>query len=184
MNVGRILLAFRLATFKTCKQLATLNNNCVLLKVVWLMHAKTFLCGRSSLCTQFAKPCILPNISQSKNNQKIKFGQLMKYKNKIFLQKSYWKWGRETSFRWVIPCQIIQGMTTLPLRFCLFFHYLKSVEMLNPWKLQPSTQYWDLKIWLKWVFGKICHFEFTFCVIAIVLVILSSWNLVYVSFLR
>ena len=24
----------------------------------------------------------------------------------------------------VIPCQIIQGMTPLPLRFCSFFHYL------------------------------------------------------------
>ena len=30
--------------------------------------------------------------------------------------------------------------------------------------------------------GKICHFEFTFSVITIVLVILSSWNLVWVCF--
>ena len=45
--------------------------------------------------------------------------------------------------------------------------------------------YWDLTIWPKWVFqGKICHFEFTFSVITIVLVILSFWNLVWVSFLE
>ena len=45
--------------------------------------------------------------------------------------------------------------------------------------------YWDLTIWPKWVFqGKICHFEFTFSVITIVLVILSFWNLVWVSLLE
>ena len=43
--------------------------------------------------------------------------------------------------------------------------------------------YWDLKIRPKWVFwGKICHFEFMFSGITIVLVILSSWSLVWVSF--
>ena len=43
---------------------------------------------------------------------------------------------------------------------------------------------WDLKIWPKWVFqGKMHHFEFTFYAITIVLVILSSWNSVWVSFL-
>ena len=43
---------------------------------------------------------ILPNISRSKSNQIMKFGQLIEY-NKIifFLQKSCRKWGRETSFR-------------------------------------------------------------------------------------
>ena len=48
-----------------------------------------------------------------------------------------------------------------------------------------SGSYWDLTIWPKWVFqGKICHFEFTFSVITIFLVILSFWNLVWVSFLE
>ena len=43
---------------------------------------------------------ILPNISQSKGNQAMKFGQLIKYnKRNIFLQKSCRKWGRETSSR-------------------------------------------------------------------------------------
>ena len=43
---------------------------------------------------------ILPNISQSKGNQTMKFGQLMEYKkSNIFLQKLCKKWGKETSSR-------------------------------------------------------------------------------------
>ena len=43
---------------------------------------------------------ILPNISQSKGNQTMKFGQLIEYnKWNIFLQKLWGKWGRETSCR-------------------------------------------------------------------------------------
>ena len=43
---------------------------------------------------------ILPNISQSKGNQTMKYGQLIEYnKRNIFLQKFYGKWGRETSSR-------------------------------------------------------------------------------------
>ena len=43
---------------------------------------------------------ILPNISRSKKNQKMKFGQLIEYNNRNnFLQKSCRKWGRETSSR-------------------------------------------------------------------------------------
>ena len=43
---------------------------------------------------------ILPNISRSKGNQTLKFGQLIEYNNRnIFLQKSCRKWGRETSSR-------------------------------------------------------------------------------------
>ena len=41
---------------------------------------------------------ILPNISQSKGNQTMKFGQLIEYtKRNIFLQKLCRKWGKETS---------------------------------------------------------------------------------------
>ena len=41
---------------------------------------------------------ILPSISQSKGNQAMIFGQLIEYdKRNIFLQKSWRKWGRETS---------------------------------------------------------------------------------------
>ena len=43
---------------------------------------------------------ILPNITQSKSNQRNKFCQLIKYnKGNILLQKSCIKWGRETSSR-------------------------------------------------------------------------------------
>ena len=43
---------------------------------------------------------ILPNVSPSKGNQNIKFGQLIEYnKGNIFLQKSCGEWGRETSSR-------------------------------------------------------------------------------------
>ena len=43
---------------------------------------------------------ILPNISQSKGNQTMKFGQLIEYnKRQNFLQKLCRKWGRETSCR-------------------------------------------------------------------------------------
>ena len=43
---------------------------------------------------------ILPNISQSKGNQTMKFYQLMEYnKTNIFLQKLCGKCGRETSSR-------------------------------------------------------------------------------------
>ena len=40
---------------------------------------------------------ILPYISRSKDNQTVKFGQLIEYNmRKIFLEKSYTKCGRET----------------------------------------------------------------------------------------
>ena len=43
---------------------------------------------------------ILLNISRSKCNQTMKFGQLIEcYKRNIFLQKSCRKWGKETSSR-------------------------------------------------------------------------------------
>ena len=35
-------------------------------------------------------------ISRSKGNQTMKFGQLIKYNRKNFLEKSYIKWGGET----------------------------------------------------------------------------------------
>ena len=43
---------------------------------------------------------ILPNISQSKDNQAMKFGQLIEYnKRNTFLQKLFRKRDKETSFR-------------------------------------------------------------------------------------
>ena len=41
---------------------------------------------------------MMPNISQSKGNQAMKFGQVIEYnKIDIFLQKLCGKWGKETS---------------------------------------------------------------------------------------
>ena len=41
---------------------------------------------------------ILPYISRTKDNQTVEFGQLIEYNmKKIFLEKSYPKWRRETS---------------------------------------------------------------------------------------
>ena len=43
---------------------------------------------------------ILLIISQSKDNQIMKFGQLIEYnKRNVFLQKLCWKWGKEGSSR-------------------------------------------------------------------------------------
>ena len=43
---------------------------------------------------------ILRNISQSKGNKTMKFGQLIEYnKGNIFLQKLFRKWVNETSYR-------------------------------------------------------------------------------------
>ena len=43
---------------------------------------------------------VLPNISQSKGNQTMKFGQQIEYnKRNIFYQKLCRKWGKETSSR-------------------------------------------------------------------------------------
>ena len=43
---------------------------------------------------------MLPNISRSKGNQTMKFGQLIEYNMRnIFLEKSYTEWSGETSPR-------------------------------------------------------------------------------------
>ena len=42
---------------------------------------------------------ILSNISQSKGNHTMKFGQLIEHKSNTFLQKLSGKWGREASSR-------------------------------------------------------------------------------------
>ena len=49
---------------------------------------------------QIIKAHILPNISRSKSNQAMEFGQLIKYSvRNIFLQKLYRKWVREVISR-------------------------------------------------------------------------------------
>ena len=60
---------------------------------------------------------ILPNISQSKGNQSMKFGQLIEYKKRyFFLQKLCGNWGRETSSRllFIFWKSLIWGESKLP----------------------------------------------------------------------
>ena len=42
---------------------------------------------------------ILSNISWSRGNQTMEFGHVIEYNKITFFQKSYRKWGRETSWR-------------------------------------------------------------------------------------
>ena len=76
-------------TFWSCKKNGLIRKIRLTLK---------FMTSQSGLQT-IAMP-MLPNISQSKDNQTMKFVQLIEYnKRKIFLQKLCRKWGKETSSR-------------------------------------------------------------------------------------
>ena len=81
------------------------------------------------------------------------------------------------------------GHDTLTIQILFIFSiFLDSVEMIDPWKFKPSTPYGSEAIEIckfdqNGCFSNIWHFEYLFSVITIVLVILSSWNLVWVSFL-
>ena len=50
----------------------------------------------SQPCSQTIAIHILPNISRSKGNQAMKFGQLIEYNMNIFVEKSYTKCAGET----------------------------------------------------------------------------------------
>ena len=94
---------------------------------------------------------ILPNISRSKGNQKMRFGQVIEYNQRnIFLPETCRKWGRETSsrlflffekalykvkakglqlsfniFRWPLACHKIKTnckkLSTVEPEICTFF---------------------------------------------------------------
>ena len=87
---------------------------------------------------------ILPNISRSKGNQTMKFGQLIEYnKRNIFLQKSCRKWGRETSSRPLcfFKKSIIYGKSKFS---AAKFQYISVVFNLacNKNKLNKTLDYW------------------------------------------
>ena len=66
-------------------------------KTVWFATSK-FMASQPGLQTLVTH--MLPNILQSKDNQTMKFGQLIEYnKRNIFVQILCIKWGRETSSR-------------------------------------------------------------------------------------
>ena len=84
------------------------QDNHVFVTTFWSCR-KNGLIRKISLITKFmtSRPGsqtnamhILPNISQSKGDQTMKFGQWIEYnKRNIFLQKLCGKWGRDTSSR-------------------------------------------------------------------------------------
>ena len=88
---------------------------------------------------------ILPNISQSKGNQAMKFGQLIEYnKRNIFLQKLCKKWCQETSSR---PLSIFKksltwGESKWP---AVKFQYISIAVNLsyNKNKLYKILDYWS-----------------------------------------
>ena len=91
---------------------------------------------------------VLPNISQRKGNQTIKFGQLVEHNKKhIFLQMLCGKWGRKTSSRplfifWksLIWCESKWSASS--------FHYIAIPLNLpyNKSKLYKTLDYWSSDI--------------------------------------
>ena len=73
--------------------------SCTKNDLIWKIRlTSTFMTSKPGLQTIATQ--ILPNISQSKGNQTMKFGQLIEYnKRNVFFQKICRKWGRETKCR-------------------------------------------------------------------------------------
>ena len=86
---------------------------------------------------------ILPNISRSKSNHTIKIGQVIEHNDrKIFLQKSFRKWGKETSSRLLFVFQknvIWVKATVLKFSFNILQYYLAY----NKNKLHKTLGYWS-----------------------------------------
>ena len=87
----------------------------------------------------------LPNISQSKGNQKIKLGKAKEHnKRNIFFQKSFRKWGKETSSR---PLSLFQkSFIWCKNKWTMSsFKYIAIVLNLayNKNKLYKTLDYWS-----------------------------------------
>ena len=88
-----------LFVFKICKFLSRLFWSCrkngLIRNISWTLKFMTSQLGLQTFAIH-----ILQNISKSKDNRIMKFGQLIEQnKINIFLQKLCGKWGRETSSR-------------------------------------------------------------------------------------
>ena len=85
---------------------------------------------------------ILPDISQSKGNKTMKFGQLIEYnKGNIFLQKFYRKWGKEASSR-----ALFYFSKNLNMRWKQGVCSLISIYFDSPqlaYKLYKTLDYWS-----------------------------------------
>ena len=85
-----VLKTFKFLSFWSCRKINGLIRKIRLISELMTSHPDL----------QIMNIHILPNITQSKSNQRNKFCQLIKYnKGNILLQKSCIKWGRETSSR-------------------------------------------------------------------------------------
>ena len=66
----------------------------------------------------------MPNVSRSKGNQKMKFGQLIEYNiRSIFIEKPYTKWGGETIPRPFSKVKIEYISGSIVLKFCTVWFY-------------------------------------------------------------
>ena len=72
-----------------------MHKNSLIRKIRLISKLMTLEPGKQTIAIH-----ILPIISRSKDNQTMKFGQLIEYNMRnFFLVKPYTKWGRETIFR-------------------------------------------------------------------------------------
>ena len=118
--------------------IAKINLYCIL-------NFKISKCMMSQLALQTITIHILPNISESKANQKMKFGQVIENsKGNIFLQKSCRKWGKETSSRplFVFFKSFIWGKSNLS---AAYFQYISTALNLayNKNKMYKTLDYWS-----------------------------------------
>ena len=78
-----------------CLDFSVMQQNNLIRKIPLIANFLTSQSGQQTIVIH-----ILPNISRSEGNQRMKFGQLIEYNMiNIFLEKSYTKCGRETSPR-------------------------------------------------------------------------------------
>ena len=136
---------------------------------------------------------ILPNISRSKVSQVIKFGQVIEGSMKnIFLRKSCWIWGRETSSRHVFWFLKKLYMKQKQLVSTLVSVYLVVLNLDIQLKLYKTSECWSRNIrnfdFLKsfrtsfstqiyaWIFKKIVPHVILYKLIKFYfLIVLTSW---------
>ena len=111
----------------------------------------------------------LPNISQSQEDQTMKFGQLIEYdKRNIFLQKFCGKWGKETSSRplFIFLKKLKMRWKQAVCRLVSLYISLALNLLYNKNKLYKTLDYWSRENALFWLFrkGSGANFSTTFCV--------------------
>ena len=111
-----------------CLDFLVMFENALITKIRLIPKFMTWQPGYQTIAIQ-----ILSNISRSKYNWTLKFGQLIEYNMRnIFVQKSYTKCGGETiprSFSKNIEIEYISGSITLNFNtVCFFFMLIKGIS--------------------------------------------------------